>query len=86
MPASADRIQREVDEHIEPTARDKGLTLSIEVSAMDTGMFRVYNIPMSPHGPVFDDEAGVQAACEHAANLIKELHRRAIERRADHQL
>lgn len=52
---------------------------------MDTGMFRVYDIPMSPHGPAFDEEAGVQATCEHAANLIKELHRRAIERRADHQ-
>jgi len=82
MPASADRIRHEVDEHIEPTAQDKGLTLSIEVTAMDTGMFRVYSIPMAPHGPNFDAEAGAQAACEHVVMLIQELHHRAVERRS----
>ena len=40
MPASADRIRREVDGHIRPTVQNKGLTLTTEVSAMDTWMFR----------------------------------------------
>ena len=44
-----DRIPREVDEHIDKTTRDTGLTLSIEAAAMDTGMYRVLWHPMASH-------------------------------------
>jgi hypothetical protein len=47
---------------------------------MDTGMFRVYHTPMAQGAPSFNEDAGVQAACEHVANLINELHRRAVAR------
>lgn len=62
-------------------AQHKGLTLSIDVTAMDTGMYRVYNVPMAEHGPDFDPDAGVEQAIEHTGNLIRELYRRSAERR-----
>jgi hypothetical protein len=48
---------------------------------MDTGMYRVYNVPMAEHGPDFDPDAGVEQAIEHTGNLIRELYRRSAERR-----
>lgn len=50
MPASLKRIRETMK--VEPTARNKGLKLTIAVVAYDSGMIEVDGVPMaSPDGP-----------------------------------
>lgn len=47
MPASLKRIRETMD--VEPTPRNKGLTLTLKLTAYDNGMLELDTVPLNDH-------------------------------------
>jgi hypothetical protein len=79
MPASLDRIRRTMK--VQPTARDKGLKLTLEVVAYDNGLVEVDTVPINDIVNDPDPAAhGWLGAAEVAVLTLGEF-RRQVERR-----
>ena len=74
MPASLKRIRENMK--VKPTARNKGLQLTISVVAYDTGMIEVDGVPMTT------PEAGWIDAAENVVCILNEFRRQAARRTA----
>ena len=72
MPASTDRIRRSM--HVAPTAQDKGLELTLRVTAYDNGRVQVGGIPINDIGHDRDPAAhGWLGAAEVAVLTLGEF-------------
>jgi hypothetical protein len=74
MPASLKRIRESMS--VMPTARDKGLTLTIRVTAYDNGMVEVDGIPIY-ESPVYDQGGGWLGAADVITTTLNEFRRQA---------
>ena len=79
MPARLDRVRQSMS--VEPTARDKGLTLTMRVTAYDNGMVEVDGIPINA-SPDYDPADGWLGASEVTTVTLNEFRRQVAERRA----
>lgn len=73
MPASLKRIRETM--RVEPTARKKGLKLTVAVVAYDTGMIEVDGVPMA------SPESGWTDAAEVLMTTLNEFHTQVRKRR-----
>ena len=64
MSASHERISREVEQAMRPTAGDSGLELTLTVTAYDKGMIQVDGVPMAGNGWLSAAEVVVQKLTE----------------------
>ena len=78
MSASLERIRRSMT--VEPTAKDKGLTLTLRVTAYDNGMVEVNGIPIN-EAPSYDPGDGWMGASEVVVSTMNEFRRQASKRR-----
>lgn len=78
MPASLKRIRESMS--VIPTARDKGLTLTIKVTAYDNGMVEVDGIPIN-ESPAYDQGGGWLGAADVITTTLNEFRRQADVRR-----
>ncbi len=78
MPGTLRRIRDEMD--VKPTPRDKGLTLTLRVTAYDNGMIEVDGVPIN-EAPAYDPGHGWLGAAETALLTISEFRRQAERRR-----
>ncbi|AYF26082.1 hypothetical protein CSH63_01105 [Micromonospora tulbaghiae] len=69
---------------VQPTKKDKGLTLTITVTAYDNGMVEVDGIPINA-APSYDQADGWLGAAEVAVATIGEFRRQAAKRKATQQ-
>lgn len=72
MPASLKRIRETMQ--VQPTARDKGLKLTLTVVAYDNGIIEVDGVPMQ------DPETGWLGAAETCVATLGEFNRQFIKR------
>jgi hypothetical protein len=77
MPGTLKRIRDEMD--VKPTPRDKGLTLTLRVTAYDNGMIEVDGVPINV-APAYDPGHGWLGAAETALLTLSEF-RKPAERR-----
>jgi hypothetical protein len=77
MPASLDRIRESMT--VQPTPRNKGLQLTLNLVAYDNGMIQLDGIPINV-APDYDDGEGWLGVAEVAIATINEF-RRQVERR-----
>lgn len=77
MPASLKRIRETMK--VKPTARSKGLTLTITVTAYDKGLIEVDTVPMS------SPETGWIDAAEVLAVTLNEFQRQVTKHRRSQQ-
>jgi hypothetical protein len=80
MPGTTKRIRGEMD--VRPTPRDKGLTLTIRVTAYDNGMIAVDGVPVN-QAPTYDPGHGWLGAAETALLTLSEFRRQAEKRRQE---
>ena len=73
MPASLKRIRENMK--VKPTARDKGLQLTITVVAYDNGIIEVDGVPMT------SPDAGWLDAAENVVVILNEFQRQSANRR-----
>lgn len=73
MPASLKRIRETMQ--LKPTARNKGLTLTLTVVAYDSGMIEVDGVPMS------SPTTGWLDAAEVALTTLNEFQRQVAARK-----
>lgn len=78
VPGTLKRIRDEMD--VKPTPRDKGLTLTLRVTAYDNGMIEVDGVPINA-APTYDPGHGWLGAAETALLTISEFRRQAEIRR-----
>ncbi len=78
MPGTLKRIRSEMD--VKPTPRDKGLILTLRVTAYDNGMVEVDGVPINAF-PDYDPGHGWLGAAETALLTISEFRRQAEARR-----
>jgi hypothetical protein len=78
MPASIKRIRESWN--VKPTARDKGLTLTIKVTAYDNGMVEVDGIPINV-APDYDAGGGWLGAADVITTTLSELRKESRKRR-----
>lgn len=78
MPASIERIRDSWN--VKPTARDKGLTLTIKVTAYDNGMVEVAGIPIN-ESPEYDQGAGWLGAASVITSTLGEFRKDSTARR-----
>jgi hypothetical protein len=78
MPASLERIRKSMT--VEPTAKDKGLTLTLTLTAYDNGMVQLDGIPINVE-PHYDQVEGFLGASEVAVTTIHEFYRQVQARR-----
>lgn len=78
MPGTLKRIRSEMD--VKPTPRDKGLTLTLRVTAYDNGMIAVDGVPINT-APAYDPGHGWLGAAETALLTLSEFRRQAEVRR-----
>ena len=78
MPGTLKRIRGEMD--VKPTPRDKGLTLTLRVTAYDNGMIEVDGVPINA-APAYDPGHGWLGAAETALLTLGEFRRQADTRR-----
>lgn len=85
MPASLQQIRRTMD--VQPTARDKGLTLTLRITAYDSGLVSVDGTPVNDqvaaHGTGYDPAAGMLYAAVDVATILAEFHQQAQRRRGE---
>jgi hypothetical protein len=74
MPASLKRIRENMK--VQPTARDKGLKLTLTVVAYDNGIIEVDGVPMTR------PKAGWLDAAENVVVVLNEFQRQAAKRTA----
>jgi hypothetical protein len=72
MPASLDRIRESMT--VQPTPRDKGLQLTLNLVAYDNGMIQLDGIPINV-APDHDNGEGWLSAAEVAIATINEFRR-----------
>ena len=77
MPATLKRIREEM--HVRPTNRNKGLTLTIRVTAYDNGMVEVDGVPIN-ESPSYEQGHGWLGAAEAITITLGEFRRQAIAR------
>jgi hypothetical protein len=80
MPAGLNRVRETMD--VKPTPRDKGLTLTLRVTAYDNGMLELDGVPLHDHKkqpPV----VGWLAISEVISTTISEFHRQVQARTAE---
>ncbi|MFQ6169965.1 hypothetical protein ACK8HX_00030 [Oryzobacter sp. R7] len=65
---------------MKPTARDKGLTLTIKVTAYDNGMVEVDGIPINVE-PAYEQGHGWLGAAEVITATLNEFRKDATSRR-----
>jgi hypothetical protein len=82
MPASIKRIRESWS--VNPTARDKGLTLTLKVTAYDNGMVEVDGIPINVE-PHYDQGHGWLGAAEVITVTLNEFRKEAAARRKERQ-
>ena len=84
MPATLDRIRRTMD--VQPTAKDKGLTLTLRVTAYDTGMVTLDGVPINDQvaadGMNYDQAVGFLGTADVITTTPMEFYRQAQQRRA----
>ncbi len=80
MPGSLERIRQSMS--VEPTPRDKGLTLTVRVTAYDNGMVEVDGIPIN-ESPSYDPGHGWMGASEMVISTLNEFRRQATQRRTE---
>ncbi len=78
MPGSLDRIRKSMA--VAPTAEDKGVTLTVRVTAYDNGMIQVDGIPIN-ESPDYDQGQGWMDASEIVVSTLSEFRRQAVKRR-----
>jgi hypothetical protein len=78
MPGTLKRVRHEMD--VKPTPRDKGLTLTLRVTAYDNGMVEVDGVPINA-APAYDSGHGWLGAAETALLTLSEFRRQAEVRR-----
>lgn len=80
MPASLKAIREAMT--VAPTAKNKGLKLTITVTAYDNGVVEVNGVPMlgTPGSP--DQAGGWLAAVSWVASTVTEFHRMVAKRQA----
>lgn len=78
MPGTLKRIREEMD--VKPTPRDKGLTLTLRVTAYDNGMIEVDGVPIN-EAPAYDPGHGWLGAAETVLLTLSEFRRQAEIRR-----
>jgi hypothetical protein len=79
MPASIKRIRESWN--VAPTARDKGLTLTIKVTAYDNGMVEVDGIPINEN-PDYDQGGGWLGAADVITTTLNEFRKDSKKRRS----
>lgn len=77
MPGSIERIRDGMK--VEPTPRDKGLTLTITVTAYDNGMIQVNGVPIN-EAPHYDPGHGWLGAAEIVVATLNEFRHQARDR------
>jgi hypothetical protein len=82
MPASIKRIRESWN--IKPTARNKGLTLTLKVTAYDNGMVEVDGIPINVE-PQYDQGHGWLGAADVITTTLNEFRKDAAARRKQRQ-
>ena len=82
MPASIKRIRESWN--VKPTARNKGLTLTLKITAYDNGMVEVDGIPINVE-PQYDQGQGWLGAAEVITTTLNEFRKDAAARRKEHQ-
>ena len=78
MPAGLERIRRSMT--VDPTPNDKGLTLTLRVTAYDNGMVEVNGIPINK-APSYDPGHGWMGASEVVMSTMNEFRRQVSKRR-----
>jgi hypothetical protein len=78
MPASIKRIRESWN--VKPTPRDKGLTLTVKVTAYDNGMVEVDGIPINVE-PNYDQGHGWLGAADVITTILNEFRKDAAARR-----
>jgi hypothetical protein len=78
MPASLKRIRESMS--VKPTVREKGLTLTIKVTAYDNGMVEVDGIPIN-ESPAYDQGGGWLGAADVITTTLNEFRRQAEVRK-----
>ncbi len=78
MPGTLKRIRAEMD--VKPTPRDRGLTLTLRVTAYDNGVIAVDGVPINA-APSYDPGHGWLDAAETALLTLSEFRRQAEIRR-----
>ena len=79
MPASLNRIRETMN--VQSTPRDKGLTLTLKLTAYDNGMLELDTVPLNDHHND-DDVTGLLAASEVFTATLNEFHRQVAKRQA----
>ena len=82
MPASIKRIRESWN--VKPTARNKGLTLTVKVTAYDNGMVEVDGIPINVE-PNYDQGHGWLGAADVITTTLNEFRKEASARRREQQ-
>lgn len=82
MPASIKRIRESWN--VKPTARNKGLTLTVKVTAYDNGMVEVDGIPINV-GPHYDQGDGWLGAADVITTTLNEFRKDAAVRHKEQQ-
>jgi hypothetical protein len=78
MPASLKRIRSTMN--VTPTARAKGLTITIKVTAYDNGMVEVDGIPIN-ESPAYDQGGGWLGAADVITTTLNEFRRQVEVRK-----
>lgn len=78
MGATLDRIRRELN--VKPTGQDKGITLTLTVTAYDNGMVVVNGTPINCQ-PNYDQGHGWLGAVEVLSATLNEFRKLAATRR-----
>lgn len=78
MAGTLKRIRTEMD--VKPTPRDKGVTLTLRITACDNGMIEVDGVPINA-APAYDAGHGWLGAAETALLTLSEFRRQAETRR-----
>ncbi|WP_431975238.1 hypothetical protein [Micromonospora haikouensis] len=80
MPASIKRIR----DHwkVQSTKKDKGLTLTVTVTAYDNGMVEVDGVPINA-SPAYDQGHGWLVAAETVVATLVEFRKDAVKRQKD---
>jgi hypothetical protein len=80
MPASLKRIRETMK--VKPTARDKGLMLTLTVTAYDNGMIQLDGVPINME-PNYDQVEGWLGTIDVITTTVHEFRRQVEQRRAN---
>jgi hypothetical protein len=83
VPASIKRIRESWN--VKPTARDKGLTLTLKVTAYDNGMVEVDGIPINVE-PKYDQGHGWLGAADVITTTLSEFRKESEARKKQRRL